>query len=141
MRTHKFSTHTLAIFAFCALLTNSACFGLDDMCGNDVTKEVISPDGKMKAVVFQRDCGATTGFSTQISVLPDSKTLPNESGNVFYATDNHGKAKFNKDFVLENLEIKWLNDTELLIKYDKQAEASEFKTLPQGIRVIYEKLP
>ena len=53
------------------------------MCGNEVFEEQLSPDGKLKAVIFQRDCGATTGFSTQISVLNSHKKLKNESGNVF----------------------------------------------------------
>jgi hypothetical protein len=141
MRIYKFSSLALAIFVFCTSFANSACLDLSDGCGNDIASEVVSPNRKMKAVIFQRDCGATTGFSTQISVLPNNKTLPNESGNVFYADDNDGKAKLNKDFALENLEVKWLNDTDLLIRYDKQAKASEFEKLPSGIKVIYEKLP
>jgi hypothetical protein len=43
---------------------------LEDLCGNDPISETPSPNGQMKVVVFQRDCGATTGFSTQVSVLP-----------------------------------------------------------------------
>jgi hypothetical protein len=39
------------------------------MCGNYVVAEKISPDGRRKVVVFQRDCGATTGFSTQVSLF------------------------------------------------------------------------
>jgi hypothetical protein len=39
-----------------------------------------SPDGRRDAVMFQRDCGATTGFSTQISIL-DTGGQPAGSGN------------------------------------------------------------
>jgi hypothetical protein len=34
-------------------------------CGNEILAESLSPDGSKKFVVFQRSCGATTGFSTQ----------------------------------------------------------------------------
>lgn len=50
------------------------CVGgmFDDICGNKIIQEIPSPNRKLKAVIFTRDCGATTGFSTQISLL--SKT-------------------------------------------------------------------
>lgn len=59
-----------------------------DMCGNEVYSEMLSPDGKHKVVVFQRDCGATTGFSTQISIIDSDDDLKNESGNI-YIIDGH----------------------------------------------------
>ncbi len=60
----------------------------DGLCGNEIFQEVYSPDHEYKAVVFQRDCGATTSFSTQISILKASAKLPDESGNAF-AMDGH----------------------------------------------------
>ena len=62
-------------------------------CGNDEVVRVPSPDAKFEAVVFQRDCGATTGFSTQVSVVTKGASLPNEAGNVFIADTDHGKAQ------------------------------------------------
>lgn len=61
-------------------------------CANELLAEAVSPDGKLKAVVFQRDCGATTGFSTQVSVLPASAGVGNAAGNVFTSDTNHGAA-------------------------------------------------
>ena len=54
-----------------------------DICGNEIAVELISPDKNYKAVIFQRDCGATTGFSTQVSVLGVNEELENKSGNIF----------------------------------------------------------
>lgn len=56
---------------------------LGDMCGNQIYKEYLSPSKSLKAIIFQRDCGATTGFSTQISILDSDEELDNESGNIF----------------------------------------------------------
>jgi hypothetical protein len=64
------------------LLVAVVLAGCSDMCGNEISQSVTSPSGSLKAVVFSRDCGATTGFSTQVSMLPETKSLPNEAGNV-----------------------------------------------------------
>jgi hypothetical protein len=43
--------------------------GCDDPCANERVAERPAPDGRHVAVLFRRDCGATTGVSTQLSVL------------------------------------------------------------------------
>ena len=52
------------------------------MCGNRMLARVNAPDGRHAAAVFTRDCGATTGFSTQVSVVGPGVT-PEGAGNVF----------------------------------------------------------
>jgi hypothetical protein len=56
-----------------------------DPCGNEVSQTLRSPSGKFDAVVFNRNCGATTGFNTQVSVVPAGTKLPADGGNVFIA--------------------------------------------------------
>lgn len=82
------STSIIAIAA--AFVVAWQMFG--SLCGNEVIAEVPSPDGKYKVVVFQRDCGATTGFSTQLSLLPSKRMLDDVPGNIFVADTNHGAA-------------------------------------------------
>jgi len=53
----------------------------DPDCRNEIQEEHVSPDGSIKLVVFSRDCGATTGFNTQVSVLPIDTALPDSPGN------------------------------------------------------------
>jgi hypothetical protein len=67
-------------------------FFVPDMCGNEIIAEFPSPQGNRKVVVFQRDCGATTGFSTQASILGITQILKNEAGNVFRSDTDHGAA-------------------------------------------------
>jgi len=55
------------------------------MCANGVVHEEPSPDGKRRAVIFERDCGATTRESTQVMILRNEVQLPNASGNAFVA--------------------------------------------------------
>ena len=76
-------------FWFAALLVIAvagAWYGLQQMdeglCGNTISQTAVSPDGQLKAVVFERDCGATTRVSRQVSVLRASQSLPNEGGSI-----------------------------------------------------------
>jgi hypothetical protein len=77
----------------CALVAAfTGCFDFGGGCANDQLTDRASPNGRYHAVVFQRECGATTGFSTQVSVLAAGDSLRNEGGNAFTADDNHGAA-------------------------------------------------
>jgi hypothetical protein len=67
-------------------LTASACGA--GLCGNVVAQQEPSPDGRHVAVVFTRDCGATTGFSNQVAILDAGATLPDRGGNAFVASDS-----------------------------------------------------
>lgn len=80
------------------------------MCGSYPYKTVVSPNGKHKAVIYQFDCGATTGFSTQISILSAESNLTDEPGNIF-RSDGHPEESAP--------EMKWLDDQNLNI-YKKE---------------------
>jgi hypothetical protein len=62
------------------------------LCGNDEVVRVASPDAILEAVIFQRNCGATTDFSTQISIVARGASLPDSGGNTYVADRDHGKA-------------------------------------------------
>ena len=64
----------------------SLCGCMPDLCANKQIAEAVSPNDKLKAVTFRRDCGATTKETVQVSILPTKKSLPNEAGNVFVAS-------------------------------------------------------
>ena len=128
--------YVLALIVMLAIF-EGACFNFAGACGNDLVKEIRSPTGRMKAVVFQRDCGATTGFTTQISVLPSDQKLPNEGGNLFVADTDHGNAPAGA-WGGPLVEVSWTNETELLIRYDKRARVSQNPQSLGNLRVRYE---
>lgn len=74
---------TLVAAALTLVLVSSFIFFSNDMCSNEIYSELLAPNNEQKAVIFQRDCGATTGFSTQISIIKSDSPLANEKGNVF----------------------------------------------------------
>ncbi|MCD9028793.1 hypothetical protein LDO26_11305 [Luteimonas sp. BDR2-5] len=56
--------HTLMLMFLPALV---ACGDIG--CENEVAFRVPSPSGKKDAVVYSRNCGATTGFNTQLQIV------------------------------------------------------------------------
>jgi len=114
----KKTLNTIALLLAVAIIGTVGVFNYiaDDMCGNEIHKEYLSPNGSLKAVVFQRDCGATTGYSSQISILDANEKLGNEAGNIFIIKDDPKS-------VAPILE--WKSDTQLHIQYELNGR--EFK--------------
>lgn len=100
-----------------------------DMCENDLAAESESPDKQYKAVIFQRDCGATTGFSTQISILGTNEELGNESGNILTA-DGHPDEN--------NFKISWVNLAVLLVKNTQGAKIFKKESSLEKVEIRYE---
>jgi len=51
-------------------------------CGADEVSRSQSPNRKHDAVVYTLNCGATTGYTTQVAVLTSGEIVPAEGGNV-----------------------------------------------------------
>jgi len=112
------------------------CSGCSDACQNTVASRSLSPDGKHVAVLFQRDCGAPTGFSTQISVLGASGN-PSGSRNSFIADDDHGAARVG---IWDGpwAKAKWLSADQLLIRYAAKSKLFKQKMQVSDVSIIYQ---
>lgn len=129
----------LGVFSFILLSIGGLYLfiqSLPDMCGNEVLVEYPSPNKKLKAVAFQRDCGATTGFSTQVSILSNVSVLENEKGNIFIADTNHGAAPSGEGGGPE-VKINWLSDAHLHIEYHQLARNFRAESVFKGVKVDY----
>jgi hypothetical protein len=97
-------------------------------CENEVLSESISPGRTIKAVKFRRDCGATTPYSIQVSVIPiSSRVKQSDSGNVFVATDVQP----------DDVSIEWLTDQRLRLSYPRGARLFSGESNLSGLRVEY----
>lgn len=113
-----------------------ACAGCSDACQNTAASRSSSPDGSHLAVLFQRDCGATTGFSTQISILsPGDKLLG--GGNAFIADDDHGVARAG-EWGGSWAEMKWLSPDHLLVRYAVKSRLFKQDEDVSGVRITYQ---
>jgi hypothetical protein len=113
------------------LLCTSGCAGL---CGNHILTEETSPDNRRSVVIFERDCGATTGISIQVSVLSAPERLADEGGNVFIEDDNRGVSK-------PWAKVRWLSQDRIAITYPSQSRVFRKETLVMGVGVTYEPVP
>jgi len=102
------------LFAFIGPLACS-----DAGCENSVLQDIPSPDGRRHAVIFERSCGATTGFSTQVSVVPSVRDARGP-GNVFTADTDHGKAPSGPGGG-PIVAARWIDRRTLEIRYDSEA--------------------
>ncbi len=109
----------------CAL----ALSGCDGLCANEQLSESTSPSGRLRAVTFRRDCGATTGFSTQVSVLVASKPLPNEAGNVFIIEGEPRTI------------VRWITDQHLSISCSDPARDFKHETSFGDVQITYDGPP
>jgi len=106
-----------AIIAFLILIIiGFLYFGFSDLCANEIHKVYMSPNKSFKAVVFERNCGATTSFSTQISILDSNEELENEEGNVFIISGH-------PDTVAPYL--KWASNVQLKINHRLNGQESK----------------
>ena len=106
-------------------------------CGNEILNEFVSPDHSKKLVVFQRDCGATTGFSTQASVLAINETLPDEGGNVFSSDTNHGAAPAGRGGGPE-LRIRWETPNRVILEHHTATRVFKAARHIDRIEIHYE---
>lgn len=124
--------------AVCALGTLVYAFVsvADGMCGNTVLSQHISPDGRLRVVVFERNCGATTGFSTQISMLKGSEPLENEAGNVFVGDTDHGAAPAGPGGG-PRVDVRWTSGRSLELKHHPLTRVFRAAQSVKGVSVKY----
>lgn len=114
------------------------CAGCRDGCKNSIASRTVSPDGSHAAVLFQRDCGATTGFSTQISVLQNGED-PGEGGNIFRADDDHGAARTGS-WGGPWADMEWLAPDHLLVRYAAQSRIFAQEREMRDIKIEYQRV-
>lgn len=108
-----------------ALLLAAGVTGCDIGCGNEVISSIASPAGTFKAIVFNRNCGATTGFNTQVSVVPANTALPSEAGNALILNGT------------VPIEIKWASESALVITGLGAARILKQQVTASGVSVSY----
>jgi hypothetical protein len=118
------------------MLVLATSAGCSDGCRNSIISSKEAPDAQHTAVLFQRDCGATTGFSSQISVLNAGKQ-PSGSGNIFVADADHGAAQA-ASWGGPWVEFVWLSSSRLLARYDSKARVFHRSEAISSVQISFE---
>lgn len=93
----EYKVHILLFVAVILLLFYGCSHLFGDLCVNQILSETYSPNKQLKAVVFRRDCGATTNFSTQVSIMNSWEKLDNGNTGTVFVTDSSAVVKWNGD--------------------------------------------
>jgi hypothetical protein len=108
----------------------AGCF--DPGCRNQIVQNVVAPGGSRRAIVFQRDCGATTGFSTQISITAGEGVAG--GGNVFVADGGSMPSSWRGPWAA----VEWRSPDRLLVRYDRSARLFVRRDKVAGVKVDFE---
>ena len=118
-----------------ATILSALCIAGCNLCDNKPIKSLQSPGEARSAVLFMRECGATTDFTTQVSVL--SPWWPYSTiGNAFVADADHGKAE-RASWGGPWADISWQSPTHLVITYDARSRVFEKRENVRGVRISY----
>lgn len=96
-------------------------------CETDVRRTISSPNGKKSLVVFGRDCGATTGYNTQLSIAPAGGPFAPEKNPAFFIASG-----------LHDVTARWLGDNAVEITGDARG-SKIFRSEPNAgdVKVVY----
>jgi hypothetical protein len=83
-------------------------------CKTVVRNSMPSPDGTKSIVIFGKECGATVGFNTQVSIAPSGGSFSQEKSPAFFAISGE-----------HSIMAKWLGDSTV-----------EISSVPEGERVL-----
>jgi len=112
-------------------------------CVNEVQKAALSPKSSYQAIIFSRECGATTGSNTQVSLLPaDAELSDDMSGNMIVL----GWGNELTDCVPAPsggpyASAEWITENKVQIMYDRHARSfgnhsGTFKDTDTGVDVV-----
>jgi hypothetical protein len=130
--------YTTTVFASCSIGLLGGCLG-DSLatCSNSPISETPSPGAEFKAVVFTRDCGATTGFGTHVSILSNGTALsPSDGGNLFIADDNHGAAPAGAGGG-PDVQVEWVGRNRLQLRHDHRVRVFKAEEMVLEVKVEY----
>lgn len=108
-------------------------------CEDTTCEIILSPDRSHKVVLYTRDCGATTGFSTHIAIAKSNEDI-DDGTRILVADDDHGKANGHPVYhELIDIRARWIDDDSLELSYDKNARLFTEDDEARGITIIHRK--
>jgi hypothetical protein len=102
------------------------------LCGEKVLREVTSPEKTRRALLYERNCGATTNYVQHVNIA---------GAQVGLAPDSYGVVKTNEVFVADGssqIELIWRSESELVVKCSSCSSPAKQDTEIENIVVHYE---
>lgn len=109
-----------------AIATALTLSGCRDQCDNELIRRSISPNGLLSAELFSRNCGATTGFNTQLLIVR-IRDLPSDEAGDFLIADGQLP-----------ITLRWLSETRLSVAGAGGSGTFKQESEANGLTVVYE---
>ncbi len=120
----------IPLLSACAAMTVGGALYLASAwapCQTIVRQSISSPHGSSSIVVFGRECGATVGFNTQVSIVPSGSSFSAEKYPAFFVTSG-----------LQVVMATWLDESAVEIAIIPGAEKVSRREDHVGdIKIIY----
>jgi hypothetical protein len=98
-------------------------------CQNTLLSEDLRPGGPYRAVVFVRSCGATTGWSTHVSLLGIKRFSNSDSGNVFVGEGGGPSSS--------GVAVRWVDRDTLEISHERNMVLLKSEAQWESVRILY----
>jgi len=126
----------VAILAVLLVYRSGSILFLDTGCREQIISEAPSPDKKLKAVLYVRDCGATTRASTRVSVLRSSA-----SGSGPASREVLAGYEYPWDTITHKIGTQWTGNNSLNVWYTEDVELTHLNNQVGRVRVHFELRP
>ena len=104
---------------------------MDPSCNNELQGRFVSPNGRMAAVIYSRNCGATTGDNYQISIVRADQE-PTGEGNALILD--------NVPSYSPRFQPTWHGDNALSIPIPAGARVFSKNIHVNGVQVTFQQL-
>lgn len=111
-----------------------------NMCADEVVQHEPSPFGRGAAVVFVRNCGATTDYSTQVALIGHVDAEPRKRNVFFVADTNNGDAPSGAAGG-PRVRVRWIDGNHLEVAHHPRARAFRAEAQHGSVRISYVPLP
>lgn len=128
-----------ALIGGCAALLNQLLPDPADLCGTEIFTKVASPSGKLTAVVFEIDCGATTGNSRQVVIVstPERRITADMLPRGFFGI-TLGSAVDSRLSMRDGLvQLRWFSEDRLDIAYPAGSRLIRSTDRSDGVDMTY----
>lgn len=109
-------------------------------CDDKVVQRVPQLYGRGAAVVFVRNCGATTAYATHVGIVRHVDAMPRKQEVVVVLDANHGAAPAGQGGGPE-VRVRWLAANHLEVAHHPRARTFREKTQHGPVRISYVPLP